>query len=108
MDGVSSADRSRTGLGEAEVTHLAGLDELGDGPSDVLDRNVGVDAVLVEQVDHLAAQPAQGGVGDSLDLFGAAVDPDERPSSIRHPNLVAITTWSRRGSRASPTSSSLT
>ena len=32
-------------------------------------------AVLVEQVDPVGAEPAQRGVGDALDLPGAAVEP---------------------------------
>lgn len=35
------------------MTDLARSDELTDGACDILDRHIGVDAVLVEQVDHL-------------------------------------------------------
>jgi len=38
------------------VPHLAGLDEFADSAGDVLDRHVGVDAVLAEQVDRVDAQ----------------------------------------------------
>ena len=51
---------------------LAGLDQLLDGAGDVLDGYVGVDAVLVEQVDGVDAQPLEGGVGDPLDVLGSA------------------------------------
>jgi hypothetical protein len=82
--GVSAADRVGRGLGQAEVAHLASLHELGDGASDVLDRDVGVDAMLVEQIDHLDPQPAQRCIGDLRDLLGAAVEPD-RPAVLDAP-----------------------
>jgi hypothetical protein len=41
------------------VSHLAGLDKFGDGAGDVFDGDVGVDAVLVEQVDGVDAQALQ-------------------------------------------------
>ena len=47
-----------TGLGKAEVLHLALRDQLLDGAGDVLDRHVRVDAVLVEQVDRVDAAAA--------------------------------------------------
>ena len=51
LHGVGAADASHAGLGQAEVLDLAGLDEFLHRAGDVLDRHVGVDAVLVEQVD---------------------------------------------------------
>jgi threonine dehydrogenase-like Zn-dependent dehydrogenase len=89
---VRAADRVRGGFGEAEVADLAGRDELGDSPGNVLDRDVRVDAVLVEQVDRVDPQPAQRRVGDPRDLLRAASSPTDRPSSMRQPNFVAITT----------------
>ena len=64
------------GLGQAEVAYLAGPYQLADGARDVLDRHVGVDPVLVEEVDRVGAQAAQGGVGDAPDLLGSAVESD--------------------------------
>jgi hypothetical protein len=49
----------------------------------------------------------QRGIGHLLDLLGGLFSPTDLPSSICRPNLVAMTTWSRTGPRASPTSSSL-
>ena len=56
------------GLGHPEVVDLAGLDELLDGAGDVLDRDVGVDAVLVEQVDGVGPQPTQRAVDGGADV----------------------------------------
>ena len=49
---VGAADGRGAGLGQAEVLHLARVDQLLDRAGDVLDRHVGVDPVLVEQVDR--------------------------------------------------------
>ena len=59
LDGMGAADRVRAGLRQSEVADLAGDDEVLDGTGDVLDRHVGVDAVLVEQVDVVGPQPPQ-------------------------------------------------
>ena len=73
LDGVGAADDVDAGFGQAEVGDLAGVDELLDGAGDVLDRHVGVDAVLVEQVDAVDVQPAQGVLDGGADVLGAAV-----------------------------------
>ena len=72
--------------------------------------HVRVDPVLVVEVDGLDAEPLQRAVDDLLDHLGAARHPAARlalDGSMSQPNLVAITTWSRNGASASPTSSSL-
>jgi hypothetical protein len=47
MDGVRAADRLGRGLRQAQVAHLAGRHQLPHRPDRLLDRHVGVDAVLV-------------------------------------------------------------
>ena len=56
---VGAADRLHARLGQAEVADLALVDEFLDGAGDLLDRNVRVDPVLVEQVDHVGTQPLE-------------------------------------------------
>jgi hypothetical protein len=58
------------------VLDLAGLDEFLDGACDVFDWDVGVDPVLVEQVDGVDAEPGQRGVGDLLDVIRSAGETD--------------------------------
>ena len=70
---MGAPDRGRGGFGQTEVANLASLDQVTDRACDVLDRHLGVDAVLVEQVDPVGVQSGQGCVRDPLDLFGAAV-----------------------------------
>src|SRR4051794_2975271 len=57
LDGMRAADVLHARLRHPEVPHLAGLDQLLDGAGDVFDRDVRIDAVLVEQVDPVGAEP---------------------------------------------------
>ena len=41
------------------MLHLAGCDEFFDRARDVLDGNVGVDSVLIEEVDGVDLEPLQ-------------------------------------------------
>jgi hypothetical protein len=105
LHGVRAADRLDAGLREAEVPHLALPDQLLDRAGDVLDRDIRVDAVVVEQVDRLDAQPAERPVDAAPDRLRPAVEAAPALSRSK-PNLVAITTCSRTGASASPRSSS--
>ena len=108
VHGVGAADRSLAGLGEAEEAHLALANEVGHRAHDVLDRHGGIDAVLVEQVDVVGAEAAQRALDRLADVLRPAVDADHRfRPSMRKPNLVAMTTPSRRPLSARPSSSSL-
>jgi hypothetical protein len=69
---MGAADRAGRGLRHAEVAHLAGLDQLAHGAGGVLNRHVGVDAVLVKHVDVVDAQPSQRSVHSGRDVLGAA------------------------------------
>ena len=72
-------------------------------------RDLGVDAVLVVEVDDVHAEPAQRALDGAVDVLRPAQTPVERSSSSNaKPNFVAMTTSSRCGARASPTISSLT
>ncbi len=70
---MGPADRLGSGFRQAEVLHLAGRDQLLHRAGDVLDRHLRIDAVLVEEVDAVGAQPLQRGLGHLLDVFGPAV-----------------------------------
>ncbi len=89
---------------------LARRDQVLDRAGDLLDRHVGIDPVLIEEVDRFDPQALQRRLGDLLDPLGPAVQARQGfapPGSRLKPNLVAITTLPRKGSSASPTSSSL-
>src|SRR5687767_4611639 len=71
---VRAATGLHARLREPEVLDLPLGDELLHGSRDVLDRHVRVDAMLVEQVDGLDAQPLQRAVGRPADRLGPAVE----------------------------------
>ena len=64
---------------------LALRDQLLDRSGDVFDRDVRVDAVLVEEVDAVGAQAAQRGLDDALDRSGRL----SSPFATRRPEVEA-------------------
>jgi hypothetical protein len=54
--------------------HLALRDEVLDGPSDVLDRDVRIDPVLVEEIDGFDAKSLERSLDGLPDTIGPAVD----------------------------------
>src|SRR6266542_4941022 len=74
LNRVCTADRLRARLREAEVLDLALADQLLHGARDVLDRHARVDAVLVEEVDHIDPESLERGLCDLLDVLGPAVE----------------------------------
>ena len=74
VDGVRAADGLRRRLAEPEVEHLARLHELGHRADGLLDRHVGIDAVLVVEVDVVGAEPLQRAVDRAAHVLGRAVE----------------------------------
>ena len=70
---MRAADRLHAGFRQAEVLDLAFLDQILHRARDILDRHVRVDAVLIEQIDHVGLEPLQRGLGDLLDVLRPAV-----------------------------------
>src|ERR1700754_129024 len=62
------------GLGKAEPAYLAVGDQFLDHACDVFHRHVGIDAVLIEQIDMTRSQPLQATVDGAADVLGLAVD----------------------------------
>ena len=73
LHGMGAADGLRAGFGQAEMLDLALPDQVADGACHVLNRHGRVNAVLVEQVNHLDTKPLQGRLGHGADTLGAAV-----------------------------------
>ena len=94
----------RTRLGETEVQDLALGDQIFNRTSHVFDWHFRIDAVLVVKINTVGSQALQRFLSDFLDVLWLAIETDR--TSISKPNFVAITTLSRKGSSASPTSSS--
>jgi len=74
MDRMRGPDGLRARLRQAERADLAGRDERGHRADGLLDRNVGVEAMLVEQVDHIDAEPLQRCVRHRAHVFRPAVE----------------------------------
>ena len=64
-----------TGLGQTEVAHLALLDKISHCASHLFHGDIGIDAVLIEEIDHIGVEPAQGGLGHGADILRPAVQP---------------------------------
>ena len=73
LHGVCAADRPHTGFGQPEVPDLALLNQISDRAGDVFDRDVWVDAVLIEEIDRVDVQPPQRRFGDFADVRRPAV-----------------------------------
>ncbi len=58
---------------KAEVFHLALPDQFRHGAHRIFDRNVRIDAMLIEQVDDIDAKAFEGGFGNGAHIFRAAV-----------------------------------
>ena len=71
---MRATNRLNTRLGQAEVFDLAFANQVLHGPSDVFDRNVGIDAVLVEEIDPVGLEPLQRGIGHRADVGWPAVE----------------------------------
>ena len=72
---MRAADGADARLREAEVPDLALADQVADGPGHLLDRHVGIDAVLVVEVDRLDAQPLQRALRHLANVLRPAVEP---------------------------------
>ena len=70
---MGSPDGLHAGLGQPEVADLPLLDQLLDRAGHVLDRDLGVDAMLVEEVDEIGPQPTQRPVERLANVLGPTV-----------------------------------
>ena len=82
-------------LAQPDKPHLAALDQPAHLADRVLDRHVGVDPVLVIEVDDVDPEPLQAHIAGLPDVFRAAVDAVGAAGFWVWPNLVARTTLSR-------------
>ena len=70
---VCPPDRLGAGFRQAEVAHLALPDEVLDGAGNVFHRHLGIDPVLVVEVDVIGAKPLQAALDRLADLSRLAV-----------------------------------
>src|SRR5271168_378523 len=69
-----AANRRGRGLGQAEIPHFAFLDQLRHRADGVFDRRVGIDAMLIEKIDRVDAEPLEAGFACGAKILGTAVD----------------------------------
>ena len=84
LHAVRPADVLRPGLAETEVPHLPLPDEVRDSACHVLDRNLRIDAVLIEQVDDVRLQSLQRSLHHLSDVLRPAVE------GARHPVVANV------------------
>ena len=67
--GAADGVRRRFLESDLEVAHLAGRDQVLHRTGDVLDRDIRIDAVLVEKIDVVRAEASQHRVRYALDVL---------------------------------------
>jgi len=77
VHGVRAADRLGACLGEPQVANLALFDQLGHRPDRLLDLDLGIDPVLVVEVDLLDPQASQRGLAALAHVGGVATNAEE-------------------------------
>src|SRR5215469_4347241 len=71
---MSTTDRFCCRLREAEVPHLARADQFLHRPRNLLDGDLGIDAVLIEQINDIAPESPERGFCDLPDVLGSTVE----------------------------------
>ena len=69
---MSAADRGGASLGQAEMLDLALSDQVTDCAHDILDRRIGIDTVLVEEIDRIGTKPPERRLDDLANVCGLA------------------------------------
>ena len=70
---MSLAYRFHTSLRKPEKSHLAFADKVFHRPGHILHRDVGINPVLVKQVDHIGPQAFKRSLGHLPDMFRVTV-----------------------------------
>ena len=80
---MGAADGLGTRLGEPKVMHLSLINKILDGTRYLLNRDVGINAVLVEQVNPVGAQPLQRFLCNLANILRAAIKAITGPSVFK-------------------------
>ena len=75
LNRVRATERRHARLRHPEVTDLAFANEFLDCAGDILDGDVGIDAMLIEEIDVVGLQPSKRGLDHVPDVRGPAVEP---------------------------------
>ena len=77
LDCVGATNRLWAGFRKAEMLHLAFPDQILHRSRYIFDGDVGVNAVLIEQVDDIGLKPLERGFGYLPDVLWPAVQPSQ-------------------------------
>ena len=72
------ADRRGRGFGQTEILYLPRANQLRHRANRFFDRCLGIDAMLVVEVDMIDTKSAQRGVAGGADMFGLSAHREER------------------------------
>src|SRR5262249_60755671 len=75
MNGVCAANRFGACFGETEKSHLARAHKLCHRANCFLDRCLGIDAMLIVEIDYVNAQSAQTSFASFVDIIRLTADP---------------------------------
>ncbi len=75
MHRMRPADGLHPCLGQAVMPHLAFGDQLAQSACNLLDRHIGIDPVLIEQVDTISLQAPERRLGHHADVLRPTVEP---------------------------------
>jgi hypothetical protein len=70
---MRATDRLHSSLRKAKVLYLARLNQILHRSGHVFDRHVRVNTVLIEQINDISPESFERGIGDLLDVLGAAI-----------------------------------
>ncbi len=85
MNGMGAPECGAADFGEAKEADFAFSNQLADRASHVFDRDLAVDTMLVEQIDIIGLQPAQGALDRLADRGRAAVGLGAELAAILEP-----------------------
>src|SRR5439155_19849953 len=71
---MRSPDGFRTRLGESEVQHLSFSDQILYRRSDLFDQHLGIDPVLVKEINAVGSKTLQRRLRHLLDMLWAAIE----------------------------------
>ena len=77
MHFLCASDRVGFGFGQAKVAHFARFNELGHGTNGVLDRCLGINSVLIIEVDRIDLKAKQGRFTSRAHIVRLSIDADE-------------------------------
>ena len=84
MNLICAADRCRSGFGHSEIFYFSLFHKVGHRADRFLDRNLGINAVLIVKIDIIGSEPQQAGIAGGTDIIGTAVDAEKTAVLTAH------------------------